>query len=130
MRIDVVGDARGGHGARAWKTRNETIASEKVVSMPARDENRRKGPARACDQIAEWLDVFLDVFLDQQRFYENRVAGCENQRGCRRRKRSVGVACDYSRRTGKHAKIVWRPLGVIAEARWSRHFSLHKMCHW
>ncbi len=53
MRIDVVDDARGGHGARAWKSRNETIASEKVVPVPVRDENRGKRPARAGDHIAE-----------------------------------------------------------------------------
>lgn len=58
MRIDVVDDARGGHGARAWKSRNETIASEKVASVPVSDENRGKLPARARDHIAERVDVF------------------------------------------------------------------------
>ena len=101
MRIDVVDDTRCGHGACTWKSRNETITPEKVVPVPVRDENRSQRPARARDHIAECVDVFPD----QQRVYENRVASSEDQRGCRRRKRSVGVACDYSRRTGKRAKI-------------------------
>ncbi len=113
MRIDVVDDARGGHCARAWKSRNDTIASKKVVPVPVRDENRGKRPARAGDHIAECVDVFPD----QQRVYENRVASSEDQRGCRRRKRSIGVACDYSHRTGKHAKLKCGPLGVIGDAR-------------
>lgn len=87
----VVDDARGGHGASAWKSRNETIASEKVVPVPVRDENCGKRPARARDRIAECVDVFPD----QRRVYENRVASSEDQRGCRRRKRSIGVACSY-----------------------------------
>jgi hypothetical protein len=70
MRIDVVNDARSGHGARAWKSRNEAIASEKVVPVPVRDENRGKLPARARNHIAECVDVFPD----QQRIYENGVA--------------------------------------------------------
>jgi hypothetical protein len=42
-----------------------------VVPLPVRDENRGKRPARARDHIAECVDVFLD----QQRVYENRVGG-------------------------------------------------------
>jgi hypothetical protein len=34
MRIDVIDDVRGGHGARAWKSRNEMIASEKWSPCP------------------------------------------------------------------------------------------------
>jgi hypothetical protein len=90
MRIDVVDDARSGHGARAWKSRNEAIASEKVVPMPVRDENRGKRPAGARNHIAECVDIFPD----QQRVYENRVSGSEDQRRCRWRNRSVGVACE------------------------------------
>lgn len=80
-----------------------------MVPVPVRDENRGKRPFRARDHIAECVDVFPD----QQRVYENRGAGSEDQSGCRRRKRSVGVACDYSRRTGKHAKFERGQLGVI-----------------
>ena len=67
-----------------------------MVPVPVRDENRGKRPARARDHIAECVDVFLD----QQRVYENRLGGWEDQRGRRRRKRPVGVACDYVRQAG------------------------------
>src|SRR5712692_736452 len=46
MRIDVVDDARGGHCARAWKSRNATIASKKVVPVPVRAATRGTRPAR------------------------------------------------------------------------------------
>jgi hypothetical protein len=54
----------------AWKSRDETIASERVVAVPVRDENRDKRPACARDHIAECVDVFPD----QQRVHEKRVA--------------------------------------------------------
>lgn len=49
------------------ESRNETIASEKVVPVPVRDENRGQRPAGARDHIAECVDVFPD----QQRVREN-----------------------------------------------------------